>query len=214
MKKFLKKIKEKEREGFTIVETLVAITILMIAIVGPMTIAQRGLMASIYARDQVTASYLAQDAMEYMINFRDQNAGTSGIFRTWLFGRDGQDDGVGGLAASCNPARPCTVETYLTGAVITRGVEEYYDLYAPATGVYVPNPVSSVTPSSTYFSLDPSSAGIAQVYKTIFDRRFYVDTSKVSNRNDEATFVIIVRWANGTIENEVRLQRQVFNMTL
>ncbi len=63
----------KNNKGFTIVETLVAITILMIAIAGPLTTAFRGLTAAVYARDQVTASYLAQDAMEYVKNVRDNN---------------------------------------------------------------------------------------------------------------------------------------------
>jgi Tfp pilus assembly protein PilV len=57
----------KNNSGFTIVETLVAITILMIAIAGPLTIAQKGLTASTYARDQMIASFLAQDGLEYAV---------------------------------------------------------------------------------------------------------------------------------------------------
>lgn len=63
----------KKNKGFTIVETLVAVAILMISIAGPLTIAQKGLTAAVYARDQVTASFLAQDAMEYIKNIRDNN---------------------------------------------------------------------------------------------------------------------------------------------
>src|SRR6185369_6180494 len=59
--------------GFTIIETLVAIAILMIAIAGPLTVAQKGLTSSIYARDQMIASYLAQDAIEYVKNVRDSD---------------------------------------------------------------------------------------------------------------------------------------------
>ncbi len=55
------------------VETLVAVAILMIAIAGPLTIAQKGLMSAFYAHDQTTASYLAQDAMEFIKNIRDNN---------------------------------------------------------------------------------------------------------------------------------------------
>lgn len=70
-------------KGFTIVETLVAITILMISIAGPLTIAQKSLTAANQAKDQVTASYLAQDLMEYIKNARDNNStfyGTGGSF--------------------------------------------------------------------------------------------------------------------------------------
>ena len=64
-------------KGFTLVETLVAISILMIAIVGPMTIAQNGLSSSIYAREQFIAQFLAQDALEYVRNVRDNNTNLS-----------------------------------------------------------------------------------------------------------------------------------------
>jgi Tfp pilus assembly protein PilV len=63
----------KLEKGFTIIETLVAITILMVAIVGPLTVAYKGLAAAVYARDQMIGSYLAQDAMEYIKNMRDNN---------------------------------------------------------------------------------------------------------------------------------------------
>lgn len=67
----LQKNKNDER-GFTLVETLVAITILLIAIVGPLQIASRGLFAAFHARDEITASYLAQEAVELVRNVRDE----------------------------------------------------------------------------------------------------------------------------------------------
>src|ERR1035437_9310157 len=72
--------------GFTLVETLVAIAILMIAIAGPLTVAEKGLSASIYARDQLMASYLAQDAMESIKNVVDSNelAKANGGTVLWL----------------------------------------------------------------------------------------------------------------------------------
>ena len=48
-----------------------AITILMVSIVGPLTIASKGLVAAVGSRDQVIASYIAQDALEYIKNMRD-----------------------------------------------------------------------------------------------------------------------------------------------
>lgn len=84
-------------KGFTIVETLVAITILMIAIAGPLTVAFRGLTAAVYAHDQVTASYLAQDAMEYVKNVRDNNWKHG---QNWLLG-----------ISSCTNVNSCAVST-------------------------------------------------------------------------------------------------------
>lgn len=59
--------------GFTLLETLVAIFILVISITGPMVFAQSGLRAAFLARDQVTAFYLAQDVIETIKNTRDEN---------------------------------------------------------------------------------------------------------------------------------------------
>lgn len=71
-KEKLKKIRLKK--GFTLIETLVAISILMIGVASSLTVAQRSLTASSFTRDQVTAMYLAQDAFEYIRNQRDKNA--------------------------------------------------------------------------------------------------------------------------------------------
>jgi len=60
--------------GFTLVETLVAVTILLVVITGPMTIASNGIKNSYYAGDQTTAVYLAQEAIEAVQKLRDDNA--------------------------------------------------------------------------------------------------------------------------------------------
>jgi hypothetical protein len=61
------------RPGFTLLETFVAITVLLIALVGPLSIAAQSLRIAYYARDQVTAFYLAQEGLEYVRAMRDQN---------------------------------------------------------------------------------------------------------------------------------------------
>ena len=72
-------------KGFTLIETLVAISILMIAVASPLTIAQKGLASAIFAKDQIIASYLAQDAIEYIINSSGRNV-ASGAAKGWLAG--------------------------------------------------------------------------------------------------------------------------------
>lgn len=57
--------------GFTIVETLVAIAVLMIAIAGPLVVATKSLTAALYAKDYAIASFLAQEGMELIRNFKD-----------------------------------------------------------------------------------------------------------------------------------------------
>jgi prepilin-type N-terminal cleavage/methylation domain-containing protein len=63
--------KKETNKGFTLLEVLVAILLLALAVTGPMTIAQSSLRAAFFARDQVVALYLAQDAVETIKNIRD-----------------------------------------------------------------------------------------------------------------------------------------------
>lgn len=60
--------------AFTLIETLVAITVLVIALISPMSLATQSLRASLYARDQVVASHLAQEGIELVRALRDANA--------------------------------------------------------------------------------------------------------------------------------------------
>ncbi|MBX9765608.1 hypothetical protein K2X83_03130 [Patescibacteria group bacterium] len=59
--------------GFTLIETFVASAILLVSLAGPLSIAAQALRTSYYARDQVTAFYLAQEGLEYVRAKRDQN---------------------------------------------------------------------------------------------------------------------------------------------
>lgn len=74
------------RRGFTLIETFVAITILVTAVAGPLTIASKGLTSSLVARDQLTASFLAQEAIEYVRQKRDTNHLQGNA--SWLTGLD------------------------------------------------------------------------------------------------------------------------------
>lgn len=59
--------------GFTLVETLIAITVLTLSIVGPFQIVQGVLNSAYNARDQLIAAGLAQEGMEYVREIRDSN---------------------------------------------------------------------------------------------------------------------------------------------
>lgn len=87
--------------GFTLIETFVAVTLLAIAVAGPMTIANKSVHTARISKQRVTATYLAQEAIEYVRKVRDTNflRGNS-----WL----------NGLQNCTNPAgnKWCTVDTY------------------------------------------------------------------------------------------------------
>jgi len=98
--------------GFTLVESLVAISIVLIAIVGPLSIVSKNLAFARFARDQITAFYLAQEAVEFVRNTRDNNilAGSD-----WLNGLsacmgstciiDSPANTTASCGASCDPLK-------------------------------------------------------------------------------------------------------------
>ncbi len=89
-----------QQRGFSLVETLVAIALLAIALVGPFIAVRNALLASYAARDQLTASMLAQEGMEYVRMIRDNN---------YLAGRS-WTDGFGATARdACFGASPSGV---------------------------------------------------------------------------------------------------------
>ncbi|MSR87890.1 MAG: prepilin-type N-terminal cleavage/methylation domain-containing protein [Candidatus Zambryskibacteria bacterium] len=62
-----------DKRGFTIIESLVAITILVAAVIGAMSAAQSGISSYIFSKDQIIAFYLAQEGFEQIRNIRDEN---------------------------------------------------------------------------------------------------------------------------------------------
>lgn len=109
-------------KAFTLVEALVAISILMIAIASPMTLAQKGLSTATLSKDQMIASFLAQDAIEAVKNIRDQIA-VSTVSGDWL--GDPISPCVCSGADNCNfditPLKFCTIDTTRSWTIGTDG---------------------------------------------------------------------------------------------
>jgi prepilin-type N-terminal cleavage/methylation domain-containing protein len=104
----MKKINKKDinNKGFTILETLVAISILVIAITATFTAAQSGLSSATESRDQVRAFYLAQEAIEMVRNTRDSNSllRITAPATSWLTGLASQ------ASDPCYFGKSCTVD--------------------------------------------------------------------------------------------------------
>lgn len=60
-------------KGLTLIETLVAVALLTVAIMAPMSLTTQSLSSAYYARDQMTAFHLAQEAIESVRIVRDEN---------------------------------------------------------------------------------------------------------------------------------------------
>jgi hypothetical protein len=88
--------------------------ILASAVVGPLSIASRSLSNSLVAKDQISAFFLAQDAVEYVRFVRDSNR-LKGA--DWLLGTGGSSAGID--LSPCATAGGCYVDS--TMAVVGTG---------------------------------------------------------------------------------------------
>ncbi len=105
------------KAGFTLVESLVAIGILSLSIAGTFTAVQNGLRSSIMAKNQITAFYLTQEAMEFIKNIRDENAlrTISGTNTNWLALLSA------GAGDPCYFGKTCTIDSPLKVATACSG---------------------------------------------------------------------------------------------
>lgn len=102
--------------GFTLIETLVAIAIITIAVAGPLYSADRAIVAADGSRYQLIASYLAQEGIEYVRAMRDneylaayQAGGLNVSSTSWSSFISGSD---AGSITQCRPTT-CTLDPVL-----------------------------------------------------------------------------------------------------
>jgi type II secretory pathway pseudopilin PulG len=186
-------VQQTRRKGFTIVESLIAIAILMIVIVGPLTSAQKGLTAAMLAKDQMIATYLVQDAHEYLHNLRDINVNkhSNGIL---------DDDGVTPypwdkyLDKCTDKDNQCRVDTTnsIAGNAIkkTQGTGISPLLYLSADGHY------------THDAANGSDAN----RPTLFSRTFYT----VESGSQMAVYVTVT-WNTGKFENSTTVVAYLYD---
>jgi prepilin-type N-terminal cleavage/methylation domain-containing protein len=116
------------QSGFSLVETLVAITILLIVIVGPLSISSQSARSTSFASEQVIAFFLAQEGIEIVQKARDDivireiAAGSSDIDpitdMQGLYGGCFSTNGCN-LSLSNNPAEPIDA---INGSCGTNGI--------------------------------------------------------------------------------------------
>lgn len=94
MRKFLKQ----KNKGFTLVETLVAISIFSISILGLLSVLASGISNTTYAKQKMTADYLAQEGIESIRNMRDTFV---------LYPANGSWNSFKAQLASCSPNNGC-----------------------------------------------------------------------------------------------------------
>jgi len=115
MIKFLKFIpfwrgNKNKKNGFTLVETLIAIAIFSVALTAFMGVLASSISNTNFAKQKMTATYLAQEGIEYIRNTRDDYTLYHYSFETEQFGWEDFIDYLDG--EGCNQSTGCGFDTW------------------------------------------------------------------------------------------------------
>jgi prepilin-type N-terminal cleavage/methylation domain-containing protein len=172
------------KTGFTLIETLVAVLLLSIAIVGPLTIASKGLNSALISKDQIGAYYLAQDAVEYLRFARDSNRLGGG---NWLTGAGA----VAGIdLTACESANGCYLDSVQSTVAVC------------STSC----PVLNWDSTNHYYSYTTGTQSLEHYIRTV------KLLTPVGTNNSEAGVTVTVQWLGaGGIPHSVILREDMFD---
>lgn len=193
------------QSGFTLVETLVSITILLIIIIGPMTISSTTAKSTSFASEQVTAFFLAQEGVELVQKARDD------LFVQYYLLSGATADPWGAFTNStsgayrdCYESDGCGLETSnLTTGILVTPVD--CNGTSPACLLYFD--VVNTNARSRYTHI---SAGAGKV-QSIFTRKVYLTHNPA--RPYEVKVVSEVTWRTGNLkaEQNARVESYLLN---
>ncbi len=189
------------RQAFTLVETLVAITILTVALIPIILIATQSISSASQSRNQMIASYLVQDAMDFIIAKKNENiiqckdvdkeskCNSSGN----VFGEDWLADMRDCIVTGAGNNRGCMVNTDRTVGL--------YTVICPSAGC-----------PFMFYDTSKGTYGHTTGVPTVFKRtvKFMPFTGSM---NDGMAVEVVVSWKGSgfKVNNDVKLKTNIYN---
>jgi prepilin-type N-terminal cleavage/methylation domain-containing protein len=172
----------KQQQGFTLIETLIAIFILTLTVGGLLELAAGGYFSVRYARNQIVADNLIQESLEYIRNDRDGAAQSgSGYWQAWE-----------AKYGACTKNTGCIVDPYTT--VPVQHIEDcsaYPNQICPTVTFY---------PSVGFYGYNTHTyPDIGQSAQTPYPTT-YIRTVTMQQGTDpnQLTVTVTVAWMNGS----------------
>lgn len=193
------KKKLNHKKGFTLLETLVAIFILTLALTGPIYIATLAIRGSVESRDNISAYYLAEEAIEAIRNKRDEISLTNDNDAEWLNGITGD--------ANCKNS---SSEVSLRYCYMTREGSTGKYKFIEYSGN--PSPLSfNPTGNSIIYGEDGVGFGESKFTREIYLKVADQDGSTNSDANREVDVVVTVKWEDRGRDRQLQLIERLHN---
>lgn len=188
------------KKGFTMIEMLVAVFILVFAVSGPLVFVAQSLQSAFYARDQVVAFYLTQESIELIKSIRDNNALDTGCEAAseWLTCTG--NDNVG-LNACIDD--DCVVGLERDGLVYVAG----------CTGPSDPDCelLESISETNDLMYVYPSGGTNWQPSRFQRKVRITLLNDETYEGGSEAEIKVTIEWRSGVIDREFTVRQNITN---
>jgi prepilin-type N-terminal cleavage/methylation domain-containing protein len=182
----------KRQAGFTLLETLVAVFILTIALNSLFSLVANSLFSSQYAKNEITATYLAQEAVDYIRNNRDTEAFQHLGGGTWtsFLGNYGYDQ------ASCFSSDGCYLDA--SNPDPTASVQACTSSGCPVF-LYDADPVANNRMS--YFTYNTEINAVPTIFKRTIKLSLNPSVPSLvsTDPDNELDIVVTVEWKNGSV---------------
>jgi len=192
MKRIFKQ-KNKKNSGFTLVETLVAISIFTISVLTMLIVLSQGISSTIYAKKKATAGYLAQEGIEYIRNMRDTY-----VLYDSLSAQAGWDDFTVRVTTACDQANGC----YVNG-------DNLFQQDPPQQMTKVDLSTCSFACPNLLYDESTGKFGYTSGTNSGYVRQ--ITAAPVSGSLDEMTITSTVYWAQGSGQYKITFSENLFN---
>ncbi len=170
MKFFSRKNKIDGEQGFTLVETLVAVGIFSVSIAAVISVTAQGVSSTTAAKNRLIGNYLAQETIEYVRHLRNKYTPVVGVSANWNQFVDmiGSCSGKYCVTADPTESNPTTEVIPCGDQIDQTACSDFPVVYDTDTGYFLqPSSTSPNTPFRRYFTIEIVSANEIKIISTV-----------------------------------------------